>query len=35
MLRIFLKKVLGGSKSQIFFIGAKMRGDETEWQEAW
>ena len=22
-------------KSQIFFIGAKMRGVETEWQESW
>ena len=31
----FLKKVLGGNKSQIFFIGAKMRGVETEWREAW
>ena len=25
----FLKKVLGGNKSQIFFIGAKMRGVEN------
>ena len=31
----FLKFFLGGNKSQIFFIEAKMRGVETEWREAW
>ena len=38
MLRIFEKKVFGGYKSQIFFIGAKMQGVVTshrQFRGAW
>jgi len=31
MLRFFEKKIFGGCKSQIFFIGDQNGGVETEW----
>jgi len=34
MLRIFKKRFLVEIKAKYFFIGAKMRGVETEWREA-
>ena len=34
-LRIFFKSFLVEIKAKYFFIGAKMRGVETEWRKAW